>query len=308
MHPEENLLDALNKQGANIAYSCRAGQCQACLLQSPGMVNPAWQKGLRQSQIDAGFFYSCQAKVREEGLQVFSGKIFEVQTRAKIVSKKVLADDILLLHVETDKKIPFSAGQFVNLINASGLSRPYSLANTARDNLLEFHIRILPKGKFGQWLTEEAEVGSEIQVGEASGDCTLGPTLSGAMVLIGTGTGLAPLICIAKELLLRNYNEPIYLYHGSRKQSGLYCVEELKALEKNYSNFKYIPCCSGEQAEGIAFGRAHDIAFKEAPLSDDTNLFLCGHPQMVQTSKKKAFLQGLSLSNIKHDAFFNQAS
>ena len=31
--PGENLLDALNRQGAAIPFSCRAGQCYACLVQ-----------------------------------------------------------------------------------------------------------------------------------------------------------------------------------------------------------------------------------------------------------------------------------
>jgi NAD(P)H-flavin reductase len=123
-------------------------------------------------------------------------------------------------------------------------------------------------------------------------------------MLIGTGSGLAPLYGIIRDALSQGHTGPIYLFHGSRDLNGLYLSAELRELMAHYANFNYIPCLSGDDVPaGYASGRAHDIAFAQIPNLKNWRIFLCGHPEMVRVTKRKAFLAGAAMKNIYADAF-----
>jgi len=75
-------------------------------------------------------------------------------------------------------------------------------------------------------------------------------------------------------------------------------------LERRFPNFSYHPCLSGFPVpEGFTAGRVHDAALREAPALKGWRVFLCGHPEMVKLTRKKAFLAGASLQDIHADAF-----
>jgi NAD(P)H-flavin reductase len=53
----------------------------------------------------------------------------------------------------------------------------------------------------------------------------------------------------------------------------------------------------------VAVGRANDIALSRLPDLKGWRVFLCGHPEMVNETKRQAYLNGASLKDIYADAF-----
>ena len=85
---------------------------------------------------------------------------------------------------------------------------------------------------------------------------------------------------------------------------GLYWLEEMQQLAKHHKNFHYTPCVSrGDAAQGVAKGRANEIAMTKLSSLKDWRVYLCGHPDMVHQAKRQAFLQGAAFQNIYADAF-----
>lgn len=125
------------------------------------------------------------------------------------------------------------------------------------------------------------------------------------MLLIGNGTGLAPLIGIARDALTSGHSAPIRLYHGSQTVSGFYLGDELRAMEAAHGNFQYIPCFSGEagEAEGYRQGRADDVAFSEHTDLKDWRVFLCGNPRMVYSGRDQALTAGARIADIYADPY-----
>lgn len=94
------------------------------------------------------------------------------------------------------------------------------------------------------------------------------------------------------------------MYHGSRDLNGLYWVEEMQALAEKHANFHYSPCISsGEPPEHVFAGRANDVAFSQLTNLKGFRIYLCGHPDMVNNTKRQAFLKGAALADIYADAF-----
>jgi NAD(P)H-flavin reductase len=110
------------------------------------------------------------------------------------------------------------------------------------------------------------------------------------LLLVGTGTGLAPLAGILTDALGHGHSGPIQLFHGSRELEDLYRIDEMRQLAEHYSNFDYTPCLSGKRVpSGFAAGRVNEIALSRVSDLKGWRIFLCGHPEMVNQMKIQTF-------------------
>jgi NAD(P)H-flavin reductase len=300
------VLDTLLANKVDIAYGCKQGGCQCCLIRSPNQTPPAdSQKGLKDTQKAQNCFLACICKpVEDMVLELVDQKGDFIDST--VVSLKALNPDTIELILEYKDELSFKPGQFINLKREDGLIRSYSIANLPSvDKRIELHIRKLPNGGFSEWVHDHLNKGDSISLQKPTGDCFY---ISGKpeqpLLLIGTGTGLAPLAGILQDALKQGHTGPIHLFHGSRGAEGLYWVEKMKALAEKEENFTYHPCLSGADAPSeYRAGRAHLEALKEHPKLAGWRIFLCGHPEMVKETQKKAYLAGASLKEIYADAF-----
>ncbi len=303
---DETVLDALLRENIDIPHACRQGACQSCMVRSlQGSPPAAAQEGLKDVLRHQQYFLACMCHPQQDMVISISPPA-DLFTEAKVIEKRLLNAETLLLKLECDKSMGYYAGQFVNLKRADGLSRSYSIANNRlHANKLSFHIRRLAGGRFSEWAHQELNVGDSIAVSDPQGLCYYLPdNQQQNLLLIGTGSGLAPLAGIVSEALHHGHSGDIHLFHGSRDMDGLYWIEEMQQLAQQYANFHYTPCVSrGDAPQGVAKGRANDLAMTMLPRLKNWRLYLCGHPDMVHQAKRQAFLNGAGLQDIHADAF-----
>ncbi len=304
--PDETVLETLLRENVKVPNGCRQGLCQACLMRSLDNSPPASaQVGLKDTLQKQKYFLACVCRP-ERNMTVALPNQQGASIEAGVIKKQRLTPDIIRLVLEYQTPFNFFAGQFVNLKRADGLTRSYSIANIPKnDNILEFHIRRLPNGQFSSWVHDELEPGAQLTLSEAQGSCHyLSGRAEQPLMLIGTGSGLAPLYGILADALAQDHSGPIHLYHGSRDLNGLYFVEEMRELAAEFDNFHYTSCVSGDASESDHVkGRAHDIALSSIETLKGWRVFLCGHPEMVNQSKRMAFMKGASMADIYADAF-----
>jgi NAD(P)H-flavin reductase/ferredoxin len=304
--PDETVLETLLRENIQVPYGCRQGLCQACLMRSLDNSPPvSAQTGLKDTLQKQNYFLPCICHP-EQDMTVALPNQQGASIEAVVIKKQLLTPDIVHLVLEYKSQFNFFAGQFVNLKRSDGLTRSYSIANIPLPkNTLEFHIRRLPNGQFSSWVYDELEIGAQLNISEAQGSCHYLPgRAEQPLMLVGTGSGLAPLYGIIADALAQKHSGPIHLFHGSRDLNGLYFVEEMRELAEKIANFHYTPCLSGEDSESDHVrGRAHDIALSSTDTLNGWRVFLCGHPEMVNQTKKMAFLKGASMADIYTDAF-----
>ncbi|HED15985.1 MAG TPA: 2Fe-2S iron-sulfur cluster binding domain-containing protein [Gammaproteobacteria bacterium] len=302
----ETVLDAFLRSGENIPHSCKTGVCQTCLLRTiKGKVPIEAQYGLKTTLCAQNYFLACSA-IPDQDLVVALPTEAEVFGRVTVQEKELLSTNICRLTLETTRALHYHAGQFINLRRDDNLIRSYSLLSVPDiDPYLEIHIKRMPDGKMSNWIFDQVKAGFSLDIQGPNGNCFY---VSGEpnqnLLLIGTGTGLAPLIGIARDALYSGHLGGIYLYHGSRQIEGLYLHNDLHAMEKKYPNFYYIPCLSGSYVPAECTpGRAHDVALTHHNNLNNWRIYLCGTPPMVNTAKKLAYLAGADLADIYADPF-----
>jgi CDP-4-dehydro-6-deoxyglucose reductase len=304
----ESVLDVLLRNGIKAAHSCKAGSCGSCLMRAAqGPVPARAQSGLKDSWRAQGYFLACVCQPEADLELTRVGE--DVQLGATITGLELLSADVLRVRLRCDEFINFRAGQYVTILREGGLARSYSIASLPEEGELDLHVRRVSSGKMSGWLHDEARVGERVSVLGPSGECFYVPGKEEQpMLLVGTGTGLAPLYGILRDALQHGHRGPIHLFHGALHAGGLYLVDELRRLVDEHTQVKYTPAVlHGDESEGLAVGAIDQVVLKRLPKLSGWRGYVCGDPGIVQSLKKKLFLSGMASRDIYADAFLPAA-
>ena len=314
LRPGESVLDAMSRQGVTLPSACRAGACQACLVRSvrgdPGAearrgLKPAWQAG--------GYFLACLARPGQDLTVAAPGQ--ETLTPATLAGISAIGPGVLRVLVRPDRPLSFLPGQHVTL-HLDGICRTYSIASLPdRTGLasLELHVRVFPNGAMSGRLTRAAP-GDVVTLGVPAGDCwylpadgdDCGEPGTGPLLLAGTGTGIAPLLAIARAAAAGGHPGPVALVHGAARAEGLYLGRSLpavlaRAAQAGGTDVTWRTCVLGEGTD-----IAEAALAEAASLAADPGLvraYLCGGPGSVRRMRRALFLAGLPLAAISADLF-----
>jgi CDP-4-dehydro-6-deoxyglucose reductase len=310
----ETVLDCLLRNGVDIPHSCRSGVCHTCLMRVvKGTPGGDSQKGLKPSLVEQNYFLPCSCSADKE-MEVVLPDAASFRFSASVVSIDLMTSEITRLRMTRPSGFQYHPGQYLTLYDAEGTGRTYSLASLpVLDPFLELHIRIVPNGKISGWVHKGLSVGDTVSISEAIGNCFyVADQPEQSLLLVGTGTGLAPLYGIARDALHKGHQGTIKLYHGSGTLAGIYLQQELRQLSENHSNFKYTACVSRpsnsldtSSAPDVVHGRATAVALQHNPKMPGWRAFICGEPAMVKDTSRALFLAGVSLKEIYSDPFIH---
>jgi Na+-transporting NADH:ubiquinone oxidoreductase subunit F len=126
------------------------------------------------------------------------------------------------------------------------------------------------------------------------------------ILLIATGTGLAPIMSILRHIQAEQIQRKCTLFFGTRIQEDLYKVEELRDVEREIPTFTFIPTLSRE-AEGSQWegkrGRVTDLIDELIPEGADYDVYICGNPEMVDSCTERLLKKGIPLEHLYFDKF-----
>lgn len=303
---DQSVLDCLTAQGVVIPHSCRSGICQSCMMQAvQGAVPDKAQAGLKPTLAAQNYFLACSCHPQEDMVITLPVDKFS-RIEAKVSGIEYLNAEILGIRLKPAHPFTYKAGQFISFFKDDTTSRCYSLASVpVLDSELHLNVRKIPGGLVSNWISENLKAGDTVSISEASGDCFYVPGKAEQdILLVGTGSGLAPLYGIIRDALVNGHTGRIRLYHGNLNSAGFYLVEQLRKLEQDYPHFSYVPCISQEGAPGgYAQGMVLDVALRDNPDLSGWRVFLCGNPEMVKAAKRETYLSGASAKDIYADPF-----
>jgi len=303
---DETILDCLERNHCPPPSSCRSGLCHTCLMRAVDGSPPTdAQVGLKESLVQQNYFLACSCVPNEDMKVILPDESAAPHIEASLIDKTEFSPLIMRLRFKSNSEFVYKAGQFTNLYRDEHLARSYSIASVpTEEDFLEFHIEKISNGVMSSWIFNELAIGDAVQMSEALGECYYSPGQADAnLLLIGTGSGLAPLYGILRDALHQGHKGEIHLYHGSGNPDKLYLVNELKDLAAKHANVFYTPCLSQDEKPGFDKGRADEIALANHKDLKNWRVYLCGHPDMVNNTKRKAFLSGASLNEIFADPF-----
>ncbi len=299
--PGERALDAMLRQGAPVNFSCRKGTCRSCMLQAvSGDPGVAATKNLPQEYRDLGFFLSCMAE-QVDHLVAQRPDLSQCAQEAVVVDKINAAPDIVILRLEPATEFTWQPGQTIGLMNSNDDVRIYSLVSGKVDYFLELHIRIYKEGAISGWV-DQLSPGDNLRFQGPTGGFFYSDQMADRpLLLIGTGTGGGVLTGLAKDALAKGHRGPIHLYLGGRTSDDLYLSDHLKELPSD--RVSVVQCASREGVTDRPAQRITEVAFNNHSDLTETEIFLCGNPDMIETARVEAMRRGANLDRLHSDPF-----
>ncbi|MHB1593400.1 MAG: 2Fe-2S iron-sulfur cluster-binding protein [Streptosporangiaceae bacterium] len=335
LHPGESVLDGMSRHGVRLPSACRAGICRACLIRAVhGNPGEDAGRGLKPTWLAAGYFLACLARPASDLAVTLAGP--EVSTPARVTGIRRLSPDVIGVTLRPERPVDFLPGQHLPLTVPDGLTRVYSSASLPAEvgrAGLDLHIRTYPGGAMSGWLGR-AGPGAAVTIGAPGGECCYLPgDRSAPLLLVGTGTGIAPLMAIARAALADDHTGPIALVHGAADPDRRYAGTRLPDRIRRAARARNVRVWGGPAGDGRPGGgrpgrgrmagmpgavtwqtcvrsRGEDIVDAAtralAALTDrpgTARAYLCGGAGSVIRSRRALFLAGLSLSDIYADLF-----
>lgn len=314
---DEPILTAALRQGIQLPYGCRNGQCGACKAQVvSGAVRYAGTapiEALTDRERDDGWALCCQAMAstdvtlaaRETGRQA----AIEIRTLpARVARLEKLSHDVLGIWLQLPKseRLVFRAGQYIEILMRDGKVRAFSLANAPHDDeFLQLHVRYYPGGAFAEYAFNSMHEKELLRIRGPYGSFCWQEDSSRPALLVAGGTGFAPIKGVIEHALARGTTTPMTLYWGVRAKRDLYSPLPAQWVG-SVAGFTFIPVLSEPLPEDEWSGRTgfvHEAVAVDFPNLDGHDIYTCGPPVMTKAVVSACLERGASRARIFSDAF-----
>lgn len=215
------------------------------------------------------------------------------------------------------KKIKYLPGQYLTLIfriNGRRYIRPYSLSSAPLvDANLEVTIKRVPGGIISNHIIDMLKVDDIVEMMQPMGDFMFARdkfTTDQHIVLWGAGSGITPLMSIAKDILYQNTGHKVTLVYGNRHKDEVIFYDKIKELVKafpeqlnvwNFYTRLVVDHNNPDHIQGrIAPDKVLTVLKSITDLKDSVH-YICG-PTGLKESVKKA----LQPIGVKDDHVFTE--
>lgn len=312
----QSVLSSARDAGVYLSSGCNSGTCGSCNTRLiSGVCRDLKSNELTAHDSANSEVLTCQVTPGSH-LQISATNL----TRLRGINSSVLPCRIDKLDflseslVSVEVRLPptahfeFIAGQFVNLINAAGISRQYSIATAPREhqqNRLTFLIRRYPDGKLSDYWFKEARVDDLLRLEGPFGTFFLRDSDDlDSCIFLATGTGIAPIRSILHEMQgtgsFQRYKS-IRVYFGCRNTDEFF----FDASEFLPEFVEFFLILSRSDSTYHRTGYVQHAALEDEPDLKGAGVYACGSSDMINSARKLLLSRGLPANRWFSDAFLS---
>jgi CDP-4-dehydro-6-deoxyglucose reductase, E3 len=278
------LLDAALVAGVDIPHDCRAGRCGTCVTSVKAGITLGGETQQR------GIVHACQARVFSDLSLAVEALPAVKRIDASITHIADLTDDVVELTLASSERLDLLAGQYCKFTFKGFPTRPFSptapLDGGVSNDKIRLNIKRVRDGRVSPNLGRTIKPGHRLTIDGPFGHAFLRPNLQNRLVLIGTGTGFAPVWAVCDAALKENPHREIVIVTGARTISSLYMWPALE-LARCFKTVSVI--VAAEQAHpNYAHVRAGRPLDHLPTLTGDDIVYAAGSPVMVKAIGKLA--------------------
>ena len=239
----------------------------------------------------------------------------------KVKQVRRLTDKAVALSFEIPKELKkryaFKAGQYATVEHqhqGETIRRSYSICAAPNEDQLVMGVKEIPQGKFSVYANREVSVGDALLVSSPEGRFTFENNRwrSKNILCVAAGSGITPIMSIAKEALSNHNSNTVYLLYGNQSEADEMFAEELDQLVAAYpKRLRLFRTYSRAASDKGAFGRIDNAlclhTLKNTFSQPALDLaYLCGPEGMIQTLRETLQNYGLPQDKILYELFYSE--
>ena len=201
-----------------------------------------------------------------------------------------------------------SAGQHVDvrLTAEDGYQaeRSYSIASAPDGNRVELTVELVEDGEVSPYLTDEARPGDLMELrGPVGGYFVWDPDPGGPVLLVGGGSGIVPLMAMARQRAADGDRVPTHLLYSSRSLEDVIYRDELERLHAD--GLEVVHTLTRSRPDGwTGYSRRVDAALlAEVAPPNFALAFVCGPTPFVEAVATALVSLGHDPSRVRTERF-----
>lgn len=225
---------------------------------------------------------------------------------------------ILELQVPEDLKdsFRFVPGQYLTLrttLNGEDVRRPYSICSGLDDPHLRVGIKKVEGGRFSTYANEQLKPGQSMEVMFPAGHFKWMDDGAKSLHHVGfaAGSGITPILSIARSVLTRRPKDRFTLFYGNRTQGSVMFLDTLHDLKDQFlGRLRIVHLFSRERTDvellhGRLDGSKVDQLVERGMLNcaDVDVAYLCGPGKMIEQLESALVKQGLPADRVRAERF-----
>ena len=221
----------------------------------------------------------------------------------------------LSLRLPAAEAFRFEAGQYIDIMLSGGRRRSFSIASPPHSpRVLELHVRRVVGGELSARLFDEDRQSALLTIEGPLGQFIYRPDVAGPdaapMLMVGGGTGLAPLLSILRHVIENGIERDITLYWGVRSERDLYAQTVVENLAQRYSaqghpaRLRYVPVLSEPSSDWQGSrGFIHEAVLKDIDDLEKYDVYAAGPPAMITAVRSEFGRRGVAATRLFFDSF-----
>jgi CDP-4-dehydro-6-deoxyglucose reductase len=273
---------------------------------------------LERSDIADGYTLLCQAEPLEhlviEAREIEAVRDIPVRMMpTRVTQKDLLAENVIKLQLQLPKaqRLQFLAGQYIDILLPGGKRRAFSIASTPdSEDRIELHVRHVDGGDFTGWVFEELKERDILRLEGPMGTFFIrNDQPERPMILVGGGTGFAPLKSMIEDLLAHDDKRDIHLFWGTRDRQELYLDALPRKWAQEHGHIRYDVALSepGDPDKHADFsyfnGFVHQAVLDQYADLSAYDVYMSGPPAMIDAGRHAFLQQGLPEDRLFYDSF-----
>lgn len=207
----------------------------------------------------------------------------------------------------------FLPGQYLTLratVNGEDIRRSYSICAAPSEQCLRVGIRKVDGGVFSTF-AQDLKPGDRLLVMPPQGRFTAEPEPGGDYLLVAAGSGITPVLSIARSLLEGDAGTSVTLLYGNRSTASIMFREELEELKDRFlDRFTLLHVLSREEQDVALMNGRIDAGKLEAMAGSGlidpkgaSAIFLCGPGAMTEEVRRAFEAMGVLPERIRTERF-----
>ncbi|MCA9534815.1 MAG: ferredoxin reductase [Myxococcales bacterium] len=205
--------------------------------------------------------------------------------------------------LQPGRALTYRAGQYVSVeveVNGVRMHRCYSLSSAPGGDEVSITVKRVPDGRVSTWLHDHVDVGAILGLGAPSGDFVLPTDVTGPLLFVSGGSGITPLMSMARDLVQRGALRDVVWVHYARSAADVIFGRELAHLARTQPDFRLHLCLDDEPGAPRGFDEARFTAL--VPDYASRAAFQCG-PGPMMDRVEQLFDAAGAAGHLKREAF-----
>lgn len=210
--------------------------------------------------------------------------------------------------LKLDRSMECVAGQFVYVhVQRDGklIRKPYSIASPPYEpDCLELVVTLVTGGYVSTWF-HGMQGGEKVTLEGAVGRFIIKNPGASDLVLIATGTGVAPFRSMLLDLFRKGFDRQAWLIFGVRHEDEILYEADWRRLAAAHPNFHFVPTISRPKASKWTgeVGYVQTKVAKYVPEIEGKEVFVCGVVPMVKDVTETLLALGFPSKQIKVEKY-----